>query len=217
MTQSSHPHRHDPAAASNPGSRSARPLLASSAISVDEMESLLRAARENVTSVPHETSNEELGPGDVQYFRGETKTTDLNLDQIMQRGWFESPSSPDELLQHAERQLAEAMVKPVHQPLESVAASANVTNSVHNALRDVPAHHGLSLDDLGDLELDISIELGRTELLIEEVLKLREGAVVSLDKLAGDPVDIIANGRLVARGELLVIDGKFGVRLSEVL
>ncbi len=75
----------------------------------------------------------------------------------------------------------------------------------------------MTLEDLGDLDIDITIELGRAELTIEDVLKLREGAVVSLDKLAGDPVDIVANGRLVARGELIVIQGKFGVRLSEVL
>ena len=76
---------------------------------------------------------------------------------------------------------------------------------------------GLTLEDLGDVELDVSIELGRSELLIEEILKLREGSVVSLDRLAGDPVDIVANGRLIARGELQVVNGKFGVRLSEVL
>ena len=79
------------------------------------------------------------------------------------------------------------------------------------------ASSNLTLDDLGDIDLDISIELGRAELLIEDVLKLREGSVVSLDQRAGDPVDIVANGRLIARGELLVVDGKFGVRLSEVL
>lgn len=74
--------------------------------------------------------------------------------------------------------------------------------------------------DLGVLEevdLDLRIELGRTELLIEEVLKLREGAVVPLDKLAGDPVDVIVNGRLVARGEVLVLNDNFCVRIAEIL
>ncbi|WP_010586984.1 flagellar motor switch protein FliN [Schlesneria paludicola] len=216
MTQPSQSDRQSPAPASNRGSDPGRPIPSSS-ISLAGMESLLKAARENVANVSHATSHEELGPGDVQYFRGETTTTNLNLEQAMERGWFESPSPPDALLQHAERQLAEAMASPAHESLESRMALANATNSVGNIPRDLSAHRGLSLEDLGDLELNISIELGRTELLIEEVLKLREGAVVSLDKLAGDPVDIIANGRLVARGELLVIDGKFGVRLSEVL
>lgn len=73
------------------------------------------------------------------------------------------------------------------------------------------------LGTLQDVELDVRIELGRTELLIEEVLKLKEGSVVPLDKLAGDPVDILVNGRLVARGEVLVLNDNFCVRIAEIL
>jgi flagellar motor switch protein FliN/FliY len=73
------------------------------------------------------------------------------------------------------------------------------------------------LRNLKDVELDLRIELGRTELLIEEVIKLREGSVVALDKLAGDPVDILANGRLIARGEVLVLNDNFCVRIAEIL
>ncbi|HEY2250690.1 MAG TPA: flagellar motor switch protein FliN [Planctomycetaceae bacterium] len=73
------------------------------------------------------------------------------------------------------------------------------------------------LGNLKDVELNLRIELGRTELLIEEVLKLREGSVVALDKLAGDPVDIMVNGRLVARGEVLVLNDNFCVRVAEIL
>jgi flagellar motor switch protein FliN/FliY len=73
------------------------------------------------------------------------------------------------------------------------------------------------LDALQEVELDLRIELGRTELLIEEVLKLREGSVVPLDKLAGDPVDILVNGRLIARGEVLVLNDNFCVRVAEIL
>ena len=68
-----------------------------------------------------------------------------------------------------------------------------------------------------DVELDLRIELGRTELLIEEVLQLREGTVVPLDKLAGDPVDILVNGRLIARGEVLVLNDNFCVRVAELI
>ena len=73
------------------------------------------------------------------------------------------------------------------------------------------------LGNLKDVELNLRIELGRTELLIEEVLKLREGSVVALDKLAGDPVDILVNGRLIARGEVLVLNDNFCVRVAEIL
>lgn len=73
------------------------------------------------------------------------------------------------------------------------------------------------LKSLEDVELDLRIELGRAELLIEEVLTLEEGSVVPLDKLAGDPVDILVNGRLIARGEVLVLNDNFCVRVAEIL
>ena len=53
--------------------------------------------------------------------------------------------------------------------------------------------------------------------MIDEILNLGKGSVVSLNQFAGDPVDLVDNGRLIARGELVIIEGKFGVRLSEVL
>jgi flagellar motor switch protein FliN/FliY len=70
---------------------------------------------------------------------------------------------------------------------------------------------------LSDVKLRVKIELGRTRMLVEEVLKLGEGSVVELDKLAGDPVDVFANDRLVARGEVLVLDDSFCVRINEVI
>ena len=70
---------------------------------------------------------------------------------------------------------------------------------------------------LSDVNLRVKIELGRTRMLVEDVLKLGEGSVVELDKLAGDPVDVYANDRLVARGEVLVLDDRFCVRISDVV
>ena len=74
-----------------------------------------------------------------------------------------------------------------------------------------------TLGVLDDVELDLRIELGRTEMRIEEVVGLRDGSVVALDKLAGDPVDILVNGRLIARGEVLVLNDNFCVRVAEIL
>lgn len=69
---------------------------------------------------------------------------------------------------------------------------------------------------LNDVNLGVRIELGRTKMLLEEVLRLGEGSVVELDRLAGDPVDVFANDRLIARGEVLVLNDSFCVRISEV-
>jgi flagellar motor switch protein FliN/FliY len=74
-----------------------------------------------------------------------------------------------------------------------------------------------TLDLMRDVQLDVTIELGRTHMHLEEVLQLQKGAVVPLDKLAGDPVDIFINGRLIARGEVLVLNDNFCVRVAELI
>ncbi len=73
------------------------------------------------------------------------------------------------------------------------------------------------IDLLEDVELNVKIELGRTRMLIEDVLQLGNGSVVELDKLAGDPVDVLVNDRLVARGEVLVLNDNFCVRVNEII
>jgi len=73
------------------------------------------------------------------------------------------------------------------------------------------------IDLLGDVNLNVKIELGRTRMLVEDVLRLDSGSVVELDKLAGDPVDVYVNGQPVARGEVLVLNDNFCVRINEIL
>ena len=76
---------------------------------------------------------------------------------------------------------------------------------------------GGAIDLIKDVDLSVKIELGRTKMLIEDVLKLAEGSVVELDKLAGDPVDVFVNDQLVARGEVLVLNDNFCVRINEIV
>jgi len=68
-----------------------------------------------------------------------------------------------------------------------------------------------------DIPLQLTVELGRTTLLVKEVLKLNQGSVVELTKLAGDPLDIYVNSKLIARGEAVVVNEKFGVRLVDIV
>jgi flagellar motor switch protein FliN/FliY len=79
------------------------------------------------------------------------------------------------------------------------------------------AANGGPIDLLKDVDLNVKIELGRTKMLIEDVLRLAEGSVVELDKLAGDPVDVYVNDQLVARGEVLVLNDNFCVRVNEIV
>ena len=129
------------------------------------------------------------------------------------------PKSPAErLLDQAENGLAAAiapdLVSPGGIPQDLGSAAAFQFQSFEPS---EGAGEGVGLNSLQDVELDLRIELGRTELLIEEVLQLREGSVVPLNKLAGDPVDILVNGRLVARGEVLVLNDNFCVRVAEIV
>jgi len=99
-------------------------------------------------------------------------------------------------------------------------AQTSVDSLVEQAQTDVAAETNGSrsgIDLLSDVDLQVSIELGRTQMLLEDVLRLGEGSVVELDKLAGDPVDVYVNDRLVARGEVLVLNDNFCIRISEIV
>ena len=80
-----------------------------------------------------------------------------------------------------------------------------------------PGPLSTNLDLLLGVTLKVTVELGRTKMNIEEVLKLGPGSVVELDKLAGEPVDVLINERMIARGEVVVIDDRFGVRITDVV
>lgn len=76
---------------------------------------------------------------------------------------------------------------------------------------------GNSLDMLMDIRLPITVELGRTQMLVRDILDFGPGTVIELDKLAGDPVDVLVNGKIVAQGEVVVADDHFGVRITTLL
>ncbi len=77
--------------------------------------------------------------------------------------------------------------------------------------------HPADIDFILDIPLEISVELGRTRMVINDLLKLGQGSVIELSKLSGETLDILANQRLIARGEVVVINDKYGIRLTEVV
>ena len=143
-----------------------------------------------------------------------------DIDALLeQRNRGSASASPDALLERAAADLA-AAVAPEPPPRAAAPERFSAAKPFEFEPFDrggLDAAAAGELNALKDVELDLRIELGRTELLIEEVLKLREGSVVALDKLAGDPVDILVNGRLIARGEVLVLNDNFCVRVAEIL
>ncbi len=145
--------------------------------------------------------------------------TNADVDALLKQHPRGAPAgNPEELLERATADLA-AAVAPDFDFGESRAERAAAAKPFEFQSFDQGPTSDLEgdLNNLKDVELDLRIELGRTELLIEEVLKLREGSVVALDKLAGDPVDVLVNGRLIARGEVLVLNDNFCVRIAEIL
>jgi flagellar motor switch protein FliN/FliY len=137
----------------------------------------------------------------------------------------------DALLETAEDTIAQTRRAITDEPGEAASSAAAPKSSRADAIATAPgapasfpelsgngASDSLSnLDLLDDVELDVKIELGRAEMYVEDVLRLGVGSVVELDKLAGDPVDVYVNDRLVARGEVLVLNDNFCVRVNEIL
>jgi flagellar motor switch protein FliN len=80
-----------------------------------------------------------------------------------------------------------------------------------------PGSKYLGLDSIVDVPLDVSVELGRTRLSIEQILELGQGGIVELTKTAGEPLDILINDKLVAHGEAVVVGDKFGVRITSIV
>jgi flagellar motor switch protein FliN/FliY len=111
---------------------------------------------------------------------------------------------------------AQQAIASVEQPVET--ALAGLAPFELKDLAGTPASgEKATLELLSDVDLDLRIELGRTQMYLEDVLKLKRGSVVTLNKLAGDPVDVFVNGRMVARGEVLVLNDNFCVRVTELV
>ncbi|PKH09444.1 flagellar motor switch protein FliN [Moritella sp. Urea-trap-13] len=79
------------------------------------------------------------------------------------------------------------------------------------------AEHQQKLDSILDIPVVISMEVGRSKISIRNLLQLNQGSVVELDRIAGEPLDVMVNGTLIAHGEVVVVNDKFGIRLTDVI
>lgn len=165
-------------------------------------------AEETPENPPSDTPTDPLEAALAGDVGGESSMDQASIDELLQQASFEDPSA-----------LA-GDVAP-----EATAAAGGATAAVADtqafnlpslsqAVQDAQVG---SIDLLRDVDLNVKIELGRARMLVEDVLRLGEGSVVELDKLAGDPVDVFVNDRLVARGEVLVLNDNFCVRINEIV
>lgn len=92
---------------------------------------------------------------------------------------------------------------------------------LQNLKTDVPTYsvgnEELNLDVILDIPVMVSMEIGQTKLNIRNLLQLNQGSVIELDRLAGEPLDVLVNGTLIAHGEVVVVNEKFGIRLTDVI
>ncbi len=119
----------------------------------------------------------------------------------------EAVAVDDRVAAMAEQSLAEAAAE---QPAAAEFDSLEDTS-------DGPAVEEENLDVILDIPVTISMEIGRTSISIRNLLQLNQGSVVELDRLAGEPMDVLVNGTLVAHGEVVVVNEKFGIRLTDVI
>jgi flagellar motor switch protein FliN/FliY len=104
-------------------------------------------------------------------------------------------------------------------PQAAASGAKDYTRASFQNLQNEVAHTGgdLNLDVLLDVAVTISMEVGRARLPIRNLLQLNQGSVVELERAAGEPLDVYANGTLIAHGEVVVVNEKFGVRLTDVV
>ncbi len=136
------------------------------------------------------------------------------VDQMMQEISQETGSAPP-------KQEAEINWDDVKDELEKSrqpVPRTEVSDPDFNELQKTAGGKGtLDMDFILDIPLTLTVELGRSRMLINELLQLGQGSVVELQKIAGEPMDIFVNNRLIARGEVVVVNEKFGVRLTDII
>src|SRR2546430_348693 len=135
-------------------------------------------------------------PAPVDPFGGDAMLDQASIDELLKQASFEAPAASGDSSSPAP-QAGEFKLPNFQQVIQDAQVS--------------------SIELLRDVDLNVKIELGRARMLVEDVLRLAEGSVVELDKLAGDPVDVFVNDRLVARGEVLVLNDNFCVRVNEIV
>lgn len=98
-----------------------------------------------------------------------------------------------------------------------VAEAAGMAEGAKKPSAEMPAHKDRNLNLILDIPLKVSVELGRTKMPVSELLNLTQGSVIELSKLAGEPMEVYVNDKLIARGEAVVVNEKFGVRLTDII
>jgi len=121
------------------------------------------------------------------------------------------------LAEQTAAEAAQQAAAPAAAAAASTATSAQPAAGLFKPLVDTPSEGGSDIDMIMDIPVQLTVELGRTRLTIRNILQLGQGSVVELDGLAGEPMDIFVNGYLIAQGEVVVVDEKYGIRVTDII
>ncbi|MCU7376610.1 flagellar motor switch protein FliN [Paucibacter sp. O1-1] len=130
----------------------------------------------------------------------------------------DSPSQDEQDAMAAEWAAALAEAKPAEVADEVQAAAEQVAPASFANFTPTPSNMpGSDINMILDIPVQLTVELGRTRIPIKNILQLAQGSVVELDALAGEPMDVLVNGYLIAQGEVVVVNDKFGIRLTDIV
>lgn len=129
----------------------------------------------------------------------------------------EEPEEPEEQSVENSNERRNEEQKPEGTPMEVISGRYIEFEEFSDENPALKNENGQNMDLLKDVEMDVAVELGRIQLPLGKVLQLAKGSVIELEKLAGEPVDILVNGQRIAHGEVVVIDEHFGVRISNLI
>lgn len=111
--------------------------------------------------------------------------------------------------------------EPVHEPTPSADPAGTVVEPPTEPFAPAPgadsATNGVDIDFLLDIPLNVTVEIGRKQIMINDLLQMQQGSVIDLDKMVGEPFEVFVNGKLMAFGEIVVVNEKFGIRLTDVV
>jgi flagellar motor switch protein FliN/FliY len=132
--------------------------------------------------------------------------TDIDTNEEVGDEWADAMAEQEETEAVSESTVNEPGATAEAAPFQELQADAAA-----------PADNEVSLDAILDVPITISMEIGRTKINIRNLLQLNQGSVVELDRLAGEPMDVLVNGTLIAQGEVVVVNEKFGIRLTDII
>ena len=124
-----------------------------------------------------------------------------------------------DLADQREQQAQEDAAMPDVKPDDTKEAGAeNVKPANFSPLKEAGTPHGMNnLNFILEVPLQVSVHIGSTKMLIKDLLQLGQGSIIELSKIAGEPMDVLVNNRLIARGEVVVVNDKFGIRLTDIM